>query len=322
MALRLGILIGFALLLAVPSARAATLVPPGNRHAVQPPVPGASARRTAALRTTYEAKYAKVYQLLKNDRVLRTKIREVAARYDIDPIHIIGAIVGEHTYNVDAYDQLQTYYVKAVSYFRARFTFSYNGESLDDFIQRPEFAPCAEKKDSYKQWSCREAVWDAEFRGKTVDGKRFPDDRFSAVFLQPFFAGQTFGIGQLNPLTALEMTDMVHEISGLPKIDHRDPQQVYRAIMDPDVTLDYVAATIRTAIEAYNRIAGFDISHNPGITATLYNLGNPETRAARLAAENRLRRKQGLGLQLPEENYYGWLINDKLDELEALAAGS
>src|SRR5690606_34163448 len=129
-------------------------------------------------------------------------------------------------------------------------------------------------------------------------------------------------IGQLNPLTALEMTDMVHEISGLPKIDHRDPQQVYRAIMDPDVTLDYVAATIRTAIEAYNRIAGFDISHNPGITATLYNLGNPETRAARLAAENRLRRKQGLGLQLPEENYYGWLINDKIDELEALAAGS
>ena len=36
--------------------------------------------------------------------------------YGIDPLHIVGAIVGEHTYNVDAYDRLQTYYVKAIAY--------------------------------------------------------------------------------------------------------------------------------------------------------------------------------------------------------------
>ncbi len=303
-------------------AWSAQAVPPGNRSLKQPAIPGASARRTEVLRTTYHAKYDRIHQLLSRDAVLRLKIRNVAASYGIAPIHIIGAIVGEHTYNVDAYDQLQTYYVKAISYLNSSFTFSYGGENLDDFIQRPQFAACDQKSGSYALWTCREEVWDREFRGRSVDGKRFPNDRFSAVFLQPFFAGQTFGIGQLNPLTALQMTDLVHETSGFPKIDHRDPQGVYRAIMDPDISLAYVAATLKTSIRIYAKVAGFDISTNPGITATLYNLGNVETRAARLAAENRLRRKQGRPLKLPEENYYGWLINDKLQDLQAIAAES
>jgi len=322
MAFQRGTLFVLFLALTATTVQAATLVPAGNRNEEQPPIPGASARRTGAAKTTFEAKYQKVYQLLKRDDALRSKIRQSAAQYRIDPIHIVGAIVGEHTYNVDAYDQLQTYYVKAVSYLRSSFNFSYKGESLDDFISRPEFDSCKKFSESYSLWSCREAVWDHSFRGKAVEGKSFPNDRFSAVFLQPFFAGQTFGIGQLNPLTALQLTDMVHRISGHEKLDHRDPQGVYRAIMDPDISLDYVAAMIDKSIEAYAEIAGFDISKNPGLTATLYNLGNPETRAAKLDAENRLRRQQGLQPRFPEENYYGWLINEKLKDLEALAAES
>ena len=62
-------------------------------------------------------------------------------------------------------------------------------------------------------------VWNATFRGKKVGGQSFPDDRFSATFFQPFYAGQTFGIGQLNPLTALQMSDMVARVSGLPQLD-------------------------------------------------------------------------------------------------------
>ena len=124
------------------------------------------------------------------------------------------------------------------------------------------------------------------FRGKTVDGTAFPDDRFSATFFQPYYAGQTFGLGQLNPLTALQMSDLVHQVSGLPQLDAGDPNQVYETIMDPDLTLPYVAATLRKSIDAYSSIAGFDISQNPGITATLYNVGNPEARAYALKAEN------------------------------------
>lgn len=310
------------MLSAAPQAGAATLVPPGNRHAQQPHVPGASARRTGAGNTTYTAKYGKVRDLLEQDRSLVAKISKTAAAYGIDPIHMVGAIVGEHTYNVDAYDRLQTYYVKAVSYMRSSFGFGYDGESVGTFVARPQFSPCTRLNDSFDLWTCREAVWDESFRGRAVDGKRFPNDRFSAVFFQPFYAGQTFGLGQLNPLTALMMTDTVHRVSGYPKLDAADPQAVYRTIMDPDITLAYIAATLKKSIRAYRQTAGFDISKNPGITATLYNLGNPEARARKLAAENRLRRNQGRSRKLPEENYYGWLVNDKLDELKAIFPGS
>ena len=299
-------------------AEAAVPVPAGNRHAEQPAVPGASASRTKALKTTFDAKYRKVLALLKNDRSLRAKIVETARQYGIDPMHIAGAIVGEHTYNVDAYDRLQTYYVKAVSYLGSRFSFAHGDEDIADFIERPEFDACPPSFDSYDLWVCRERVWNTAFRGRTVGGVTFPNDRFSAVFFQPFYAGQTFGIGQLNPLTALQMSDLVSQVSGLPKLDHRDPQAVYRTIMDPDLTLPYVAATLKKAIDSYASIAGYDISGNPGLTATLYNVGDPEGRARALQAENQQRMAQGLEPRLPEENYYGWLVNDRLADLEPL----
>ena len=299
-------------------AQAATLVPPGNHYPDQPDVPGASAKRTKANKTTYEAKYRKVYALLKNDRKLRSKIKEAAAAYGIDPMHIVGAIVGEHTYNVDAYDRLQTYYVKAVAYLSNRLTFSYEGEDISDFVARPEFARCSGANGSYDLWTCRESVWNASFRGKQVGGTSFPNDRFSATFFQPLYAGQTFGIGQLNPLTALQMSDIVSRVSGLPRLDAKNPHRVYETIMDPDLTLPYVAATLKKSIDSYRSIAGFDISQNPGITATLYNVGNPEARAYALKAENEKRQSEGAEPKFPEENYYGWLVNEKLPELRAL----
>jgi len=299
-------------------AVAATLVPPGNRHAEQPDVPGASSKRTKAGKTSFEAKYRKVYALLKNDSGLRSKIKAAASAYGIDPMHIVGAIVGEHTYNVDAYDRLQTYYVKAVSYLSSALSFEYEGEDVGDFVNRPQFSACANQTDSYDLWACRERVWNRSFRGKTVDGTAFPNDRFSATFFQPFYAGQTFGIGQLNPLTALQMSDLVQRVSGLPALDVSDPNKVYETIMDPDLTIPYVAATLKTSIDAYRSIAGFDISDNPGLTATLYNVGNPEERARALKAENDKRNAAGESPKPPEENYYGWLVNDKLPELQAL----
>jgi len=294
------------------AALAVDVVPAGNRNAEQPAIPGASVRRTKAGRTSFDAKYEKVRDLLANDRQLTGKIKSVAGKYGIDPIHMVGAIVGEHTYNVDAYDRLQSYYVKAASY-TGNFRFAYDGESIGDFLARPEFAACAGKKGSYALWTCREGVWNRTFRGHSVGGTSFPDNRFSAVFFQPFYAGQTFGLGQINPLTALTLTDDVARISGYDRLDENDAAGVYQAIMDPDTSLAYMAAAIRRSIDAYRKIAGVDISKNPGLTATLYNIGNPDARAAAFAA----RRSAGEATW-PEENYYGWLINDKLEELRSL----
>ncbi len=290
------------------------VVPEGNRSASQPKIPGASYRRTSAGKTTFDLKYEKVRDLLAEDRKLISKIKSVAKTYGIDPIHMIGAIVGEHTYNVDAYDRLQTYYIKAATYAGSSFRFAYDGEKVSDFVERPQFKICADKTDSYELWSCRENVWEKDFRGKSVEGKIFPNDRFSKIFFQPFYAGQTFGIGQINPLTALQLTDMVARKSGYGKLNEKRAADVYEAIMKPDISLAYMAAAIRKSIDIYRNVAGMDISKNPGLTATLYNLGNPDLRAAELAAKNKRRSSP----VWPRENYYGWLINDKLDELEGL----
>jgi hypothetical protein len=301
-----------------PQARAITKVPPGNRNVQQPAVPFGSIKRTRSSRGTFDRKYEKIRNMLGKNRKLIAKIKKSAAAYGIDPIHIVGALVGEHTYNVDALDRYQTYYVKALAYLNQDLSFRYKKVPVTKFVQFPAFAQCAGIKSSYDLWSCREYIWNSRFRGKRVNGVAYPNDRFGRVFFQPLYAGQTFGLGQLNPLTALKVTDMVARTSRLPRLKASRPQLVYKTIMDPDSTLLYMAAVLKNSIDVYKRYTGFDISANPGITATLYNLGNVKYRAQRLAAKNKKRRAQGKKPLLPEENYYGWLVNNKLTDLKQL----
>jgi len=289
-------------------AWAVTKVPPGNRSAAQPKIPSASKSRTRSTNSTFQAKYEKIRDLIARDKKLQGKIKKAARQYGIAPIHIVGALVGEHTYNVDAVDRLQELYLKAIAYLNEDIKFAHGRETVSKFVNRTQFKKCGTAKDSYDLWSCRETIWKTKFQGKTVDGVSWPNDRFSRVFFQPFYAGQTFGLGQINPLTALRVTDIVNKISRKPKLSIRKPNKVYEAIIDPDTTLVYMAAVIKVSIDAYRTIGGFDISDNPGVTATLYNLGNVRSRAETARARG----------SMPRENYYGWLINDKREELEAI----
>ena len=293
-------------------------VPPGNRNAKQPAIPYGAVSRTRATNGSFEAKYSKIRNTLASDRKLMGKIKKAASRYRIEPIHIVGALIGEHTYNVDALDRLQTYYVKAMSYLGSDISFKYDSEHVTNFVSRPQFAKCSNSANSYDLWTCRERIWDTVFRGKLVSGTNWPNDRFGKVFFQPLYAGQTFGLGQLNPLTALQANDLVRQVSRLPKLSANQAPKVYSAIMDPDSTLHYMAAIIRISIDAYSQITGFDISTNPGVTATLYNLGDVKSRAYQLRAKNNKRKAAGQQPLWPEENYYGWLVNEKLADLQSI----
>ncbi len=313
------LLTGYLFLVLLTSAMAATTVPPGNRNATQPPIHYGAISRTKAIGNTFENKYRKIYKLLARDRKLMRKIKTSAKRFDIDPIHLIGALVGEHTYNVDALDRIQTYYVKAMSYLGQPLRFRYDGVKIEDFIRQPAFTRCNAMRDNYDQWTCIERVWDTTYRGKKVAGRSWPNDRFSRVFFQPLYAGQTFGLGQIEPLTAIKINDIVRKYAPRePRLSVKKAPLVYSTIMEPDSTLLYMAAVLRHSIDSYRRIAGYDISANPGVTATLYNLGNVTLRAQALKAKNDKRRSQGKKSVLPTENYYGWLINDKVDELRRL----
>ncbi len=290
-------------------------VPAGNRNSVQPPIPNTSALRAKAFNTTYEEKYQKIVGVLRDDKDLMASIRKAAQAYQIDPIHIVGALVGEHTYNITIVNRVKSYYVKALAYSQSDFRFSYKDITVQSFVKRPEFAHCDSFTGSAELWECRDETWDKSFRGRIVDGVTYENMTFQRAFFQPFFAGQTFGLGQISPLTALEVTDLVHVTSGLPKLSVDDPQAIYRDIMDPDRSVIYIAAIVKDAIDAY-RAQGFDITDNPGLTATLYNVGQPRRRALAL----RQAADAAGGKKLPEENYYGWLVNDRLPELRALLA--
>ncbi|MDD9908249.1 MAG: DUF1402 family protein [Ahrensia sp.] len=304
-------------LLSLGTATAASLVPPGNRNAEQPKIPSGSVKRSK--RIGFERKYEKIRDLLARDRKLVSKIKNAAKTFAIDPIHIVGALVGEHTYNVDAKDRLQSYYVKALAYLGQDLSFEHDGEPVEQFIARSQFRTCRQHRLNYDRWTCREHIWDTQFRGKTVDGQPFPNDRFGRVFFQPLYAGQTFGLGQLNPLTALKVNDLVRsKLRREPQLSVRRAPQIYNTIMEPDSTLIYMAAVLRHAIDSYREITGFDISENPGITATLYNLGNVTVRAQSLKERNDKRLAQGQEVQWPQENYYGWLVNEKLEELRSI----
>ncbi len=295
-------------------AAAATLVPEGNRNASQPKVPFASARRTASNRSSYDAKFDRVVAVLRRDSSLISSIKRVSAKYGIEPVHMIGAIIGEHTYNYDSLDSAQSYYVKALAYAGISLDFAYGGENVEDFVKREQFSVCRVKnRDSNHLWTCYERIWERHFRNKRVGGTRYPNKNFNETFFQPLFAGQSFGLGQLSPLTVLKMSDRVARTSGFAKITARDANEVYRATMDPNRSLSYMAAVIRDSIDAYKQVANVDISRNPGLTATLYNLGDPWGRAARF---KRLR-SSGQS-NWPEENYYGWLVNARLETLKGL----
>lgn len=311
--LRRTLIVLFALAFVTP-AFATVMDPPGNRSKTQPPIDMSSIKRLGETKDSFEKKYQQIYALLQRDKGLIRQIKKSAATYGIDPIHMIGAIVGEHTYNVGAIDSAQGYYVKALAYLGMKdLAFGFGGQTIDQFLAQPQFDGCEKITDNYDLWNCREDVYDKSFRGKTVDGIAYPRDRFSKTFFQPMFAGQTFGLGQINPLTALSVTDIVHRTSGEPMLTADKAPEVYQAIMDPNISLDYMAAIIRLSIDVYRDTAGVDISKNPGVTATLYNVGDVRVRARELAAA-RKRSKNAW----PEENYYGWLINEREAELRAL----
>ena len=67
-------------------ANAATIVPPGNRNAKQPAIPGGSIKRTRG--TTFEKKYQKIRNLLANDRKLMGKIKSAAKTHEIGRAHV------------------------------------------------------------------------------------------------------------------------------------------------------------------------------------------------------------------------------------------
>lgn len=98
---------------------------------------------------------------------------------------------------------------------------------------------------------------------------------------------------------------MVHEKMNLDFFDLTDSRTPMQIIFDHQQMLAYIAAMIKNSIQIYRQFANVDISNNPGLTTTLYNIGD-EYKHAVLYNEKRLKLNSH---QYPAVNYMGWYIN-------------
>ncbi|MBC7420232.1 MAG: DUF1402 family protein [Bdellovibrio sp.] len=315
----------------VTQAQEIILLPAGNTLTEMPPVPEKSLNRYVAdLLNSELAKnplpfYIQRYEVIKKKLFtnyetktfsLKREILKAADLYHIDPIHIASAIVGEHVFNVDIKDTAQEYALK-LKIWQAYWN---NKHPFAEMIDCPEMNICKPIESEYLKWDCYGYQWEKVFRNKNACGKNFPNTGLVTTFFDPTTAGKTYGLGQMGPIKILSLTDVVHRVSGLPKLSINEIDGVYAATLDPAVTIHYIAAAAVNSIEIYKKEAGFDISQNPGLTSTLYNLGNERARAIQLAKLNKANKAAGRPLLTPQVNYYGWFVNYVTDDLRKMLA--
>lgn len=304
-------------------------IPAGNTLAEMPPVPEKSLNRYVAdllnkdLATNPLPFYIQRYELVKKKLFtnyetktfsLKREILLAASLYHIDPIHIASAIIGEHVFNVDIKDTAQEYFVK-LKIWEAYWN---NKHPFAEIIDCPEMNICKSVPTEYLKWDCYGYQWEKAFRNKNACGRKFPNSSLVTTFFDPTTAGKTYGLGQMGPIKVLGLTDVVNRISGLPKLSITEIDQVYKATLDPASAVHYIAAAAVNSIEIYKKETGFDISENPGLTATLYNLGNERARAIHLAKLNKKNKVEGKEQLAPQVNYYGWFVNYVTEDLQKM----
>lgn len=271
------------------------------------------------LKKALDAKYFKTLRSLARDPDTLTEIKNAATLFKIDPLLILGNIIGEHTFNVGLVDSVQNLVaLSAIWGARWALRFQANGVSLVDLVKKPHFDRCNHQARTSQAdyWDCVAWVWNTQFRNRVVDGQRYQNNGFRFAFFNPLGSGITYGLGQMDPIRALMVTDRVNQLTHFRYLSIERPEEIYQDIINPRVVVYYISANIELALKAYFTLAHMDISQNPGIVATLYNLGREKHLAKERYQINIERLSQGLDLELPQESYYGFFVNQKAPELK------
>ena len=246
-------------------------------------------------------------------RELKRPINSAARAFGIDPIHIAGAIAGEHAINVSLRDSAQN--LAASSFSNAQTWAQINQDpstNLTVVISEEKYQKCFQNSRDYDLWLCIVDTWNRSNAINVLMGQKEFFRRFTSHFFNPnafMDVGMTFGVGQMSPVRALMVDDLVAR-AGRDSIDflkYSDASRIYAKILDPNRVVYYVAATISYSIAIY-KSGDFDISQNPGLTATLYNNGNEKLLLRRTLREKRL----------PETNDLGKWVNQNLDAIRSV----
>lgn len=294
----------------------------GNTLAVSPPIPqsviGHFFRPEAQLELQINKKFLNSISAIKKLKVgsknFTDIIADAAAIYQIEPIHIYAAIIGEHTFNTGITDSAQEYALKLLKWTN----FLKKQNALVEYLGCPELKSCESLSgDDHDYWMCIESSWTTKMAGRMACGAQQENIGFVDRFFSPNSIGVTYGIGQIGPLKALSINDYVVKMSGFKKISIYNQTEIYDQILNPEYTVHYIAAIAKQNINFYNEFAHIDISENPGVTATLYNLGKEKARAKKLYYQNLENIQKGRSVQMPQVNHIGWFINDREAEIRA-----
>lgn len=144
-----------------------------------------------------------------------------------------------------------------------------------------------------------------------------------ANFLYNFFIslnmGFTYGYAQMSPLRMLTVNRLVPASVRVNTNSQDALISIFSTLVspsdanffNPDIVY-YVAATIKSSINAYAKIAHYDISNHPEITTTLYKTGHEKSKASKLKSKNSKALQSGEKAVYPMPDDMGkWVLQNQ-----------
>ncbi len=222
------------------------------------------------------------------------EVQRVAKKFGLDPMHILGPILGENTFNGAIDRTMQNSYHRMFRDSDIR-TMS---ARMQQMVAGAEAQRClAAEISNYWKWRC------VVFYSATTTNNTNSDLLYG--FYSISNPGGTFGVAQMQPFLLWSLNDVVVSRMGYPAFAITEFEHPLKALYDKREILAYIAANAQVSIDLYKQIAGVDISKNPGLTTTLFNVGDEYQRAHYMkVARTRVDAKA-----LPRVNYMGWYIN-------------
>ena len=111
----------------------------------------------------------------------------------------------------------------------------------------------------------------------------------------------SIGLGQIHTDAAMEVESMMAKVENRPE---RTVDEVAKELLIPSSAVKYAAAILRQAQDIY-KSNGIDISKNPELLSTLYNLGKVQDKADALTATKRA----------PKPNYFGVFVSKNMAQI-------
>jgi hypothetical protein len=249
-------------------------------------------------RVVGEGKIPSIMERLREEGILE-EIKKVSRAFDIHPLHILGPIIGENTFNGAIDSTIQDGLLNLIT----ETDYQDMSKKMDFIINSKEVQKCFTLSiRNYWKWRC--ILANSKGFGK-------PSNRGFVKWL--YKASKkgtgTFGIGQAQPFVLWGFNDVVVEKQkdfGKAVKDYHvnDLKTPIRHTQNDKLMISYIAAIAKQAIDTYKIMSGVDISQNPGLTTTLYNVGDIHLRAHFFKASGR---------EYPSVNYMGWFVNDFSD---------